>query len=104
MNRKTSRFRTLRGSSAHKHGPAAMKPGLFYPNQRRLRPSRWVRVLQALPATLALPAAALLLASCDPPASPVPVSPPSPAALSAPPPAAPEVPTISGLPNMAQIE
>ena len=97
MNRKTSRFRTLRGSSAHKHGPAAMKPGLFYPHRRRLR------------ATFALPAAVLLLSSCDPPASlvsasPPPVSPPSPAAPSAPPPAAFEVPTISGLPNMAQIE
>ena len=107
MNRKASGFRTLRGSSAHKHGPAAMKPGLFYPNQRRLRPSRWVRVLQALPATLALPAAALLLASCDPPASPpLPAAPasPNPADPSAPPPPALEVPTISGLPNMAQIE
>ena len=97
MNRNTSRFRTLRGSSAHKHGPAAMKPGLFYPHRRRLG------------ATFALPAAVLLLSSCDPPASlvsasPPPVSPPSPAAPSAPPPAAFEVPTISGLPNIAQIE
>ena len=91
MNRKTSKFRTLRGSSAHKHGPAAMKPGLFYPNQRRL----W--------ATLALAAAALLLASCDPPGSPLTES-PLPGAPSAPPPAALEVPTISGLPNMAQVK
>ena len=108
MNRKTSRFRTMRESSAHKHlrGPAAMKPGPFYPHRCRLRPSRWVRVLQALSATLALIAAALLPASCDPPASPLPAAPssPSPAAPSAPPPAALEVPTISGLPNMAQIE
>ena len=86
MNRKTSRFRTLRGSSAHKHGPAGMKPGLLYPHRRRLL------------AALALPAAALLPASCDPPASP------SPAAPSEPPPAVLKVPTISGLPNMAQIE
>ena len=108
MNRKTFRFRTLRESSAHKYlqGPAAMKPGPFYPHRRRLRPGRWVRVLQALSATLAFPAAALLPASCDPPASPLPAasSSPSPAAPSAPPPAALEVPTISGLPNMAQIE
>ena len=94
MNRKTTRFRTLRESSAHKHGPAAMKPGLFYPYRRHLR------------AALALPAAALLLASCEAPASPVTAAPssPSPAAPSAPPPAVLEVLTISGLPNMAQIE
>ena len=108
MSRKTSRFRTLRESSAHKHlqGPAAMKPGLFYPHRRRLRPGRWVRVLQALSATLAFPAAALLPASCEPPASPLPAAPsaPLPAAPSAPPPAVLEVPTISGVPNMTQIE
>ena len=106
MSRKTSRFRTLRESSAHKHGPAAMKPDLFYPHRRRLRPGRWVRMLQALSATLAFPAAALLPASCEAPASPVTAasSSPLPAAPSAPPPAALEVPRISGLPNMAQIE
>ena len=94
MNRKTTRFRTLRESSAHKHGPAAMKPGLFYPYRRHLL------------AALALPAAALLLASCEAPASPVTAasSSPSPAVPSAPPPAPLEVPTISGLPNMAQIK
>ena len=83
-----------------------MKPGPFYPHRRRLRPGRWVRVLQALSAILAFPAAALLTASCEAPASPLPAAPssPSPAAPSAPPPAALEVPTISGLPNMAQIE
>ena len=83
-----------------------MKPDLFYPHRRRLRPGRWVRVLQALSATLAFPAAALLTASCEPPASPVTAasSSPSPAAPSAPPPAVLKVPTISGLPNMAQIE
>ena len=67
-----------------------MKRGLFYPHRRRLRPSRWVRVLQAPRAALVLPAAALLLYSCDPPASPSS--------------AAAEVRTISGLPNMAEIE
>ena len=55
-----------------------MKRGLFYPHRRRLR------------AALAL-SAALLLYSCDPPASPLPASPSS---------AVPEV----TLPNMAQIE
>ena len=53
-----------------------MKRGLFY--RRRLR------------AALALPAAAFLLYSCDPPASPNS--------------AVPEVTRISGLPNMAEIE
>ena len=83
MNRKTTRFRTLRESSAHKHlqGPAAMKPGLSYTHRRPRR---------RLPAALALPAAAFLLYSCDPPASPSS--------------AAAEVTRISGLPNMAQIE
>ena len=109
MNRKAGRIRFFRRDGApHKHfqGPAAMKPGLFYPHRRRLRPGRWVRVLQALPATLAFPAAALLPASCEAPASPVTAasSSPSPAAPSAPPPAVLTVPTISGLPNMAQIE
>ena len=92
MNRKITKLRTFRESSAHKHlqGPVAMKRGLFCRNQRRLRPSRWVRVLQAPRAVLALPAAALLLYSCDPPASPSS--------------AVREVTRISGLPNMAQIE
>ena len=102
MNRKSGRIRAFRRDGVqHKHfqGPAAMKPGFFYPHRQRLRPSRWVRVLQALPATLTFLAAAFLPASCDSPASP-----PLPAAPSAPPPAALEVPTISGLPNIAQIE
>ena len=67
-----------------------MKPALFCRNQRRLRTGRWVRVPQALRAALTLPAAALLLYSCDPPASPSSV--------------VPEVTRISGPPNMAQIE
>ena len=91
MNRKTTRFHTLRESSAHKRlqAPVAMKRGLFYPHRRRLRPSRWVHVPQALRAALALTAAGLLLYSCDPPASPSS--------------AAAEVTRISGLPNMAQV-
>ena len=73
-----SRPRT-RASALHKYfkGPGAMKPGFFY----RLR----LRAALVLPA-----AAALLLASCDPPASPSS--------------AVPEVTRISGLPNMAEIE
>ena len=88
MNRKTCKAHTLRDNSAHRHsqGPAPMKQGLFCRHRRRLR------------AALALPAAAFLLYSCDPPVSL------SPAAPSAPPPAVPEVMTISGLPNMAEIE
>ena len=58
-----------------------MKRGLLYPHNLR--------------AALALPAAALLLYSCDPPASQLPASPNS---------AVPEVIKISGLPNMAEIE
>ena len=97
MNRKTRKVRTLLDSSAHRHsqGSASIKQGLFC---RHRRPRRWLRVLQApraLPATLALPAAALLLYSCDPPASPLRASPNS---------AVPEVTRISGLPNMAEIE
>ena len=97
MNRKTRKVRTLLDSSAHRHfqGTASIKQGLFC---RHRRPRRWLRVLQApraLPATLALPAAVFLLASCDPPASQLPASPP---------PAAGEVRRISGLPNMAEIE
>ena len=71
-----------------------MKPGFLHPYRRRLR------------AALALPAAAFLLYSCDPPASPsssVPAS-PSLAVPASPNPAVPEVTRISGLPNMAQIE
>ena len=54
MNRQAGKF-----TASHKHfkGPVAMKPVLFCRHLRRLR------------AALALPAAALLLYSCDPPAS-----------------------------------
>ena len=56
----SSRRHTYRRESApHFKGPAAMKRGLFCRHRRRLR------------AALALPAAALLLYSCDPPASPL---------------------------------
>ena len=91
MNRKTTRFRTLRASSAHKHlqGPAAMKRGLF--SASAARRALGARPALALPATLAF----LLLYSCDPPASQLPASPNSAAA---------EVIRISGLPNMEQIE
>ena len=64
-----------------------MNRGLFC---RHRRSRRWLRVLQAPRAALALPAAALLLYSCDPPASPNS--------------AVPEVTRISGLPNMAEIQ
>ena len=68
-----------------------MKRGLSYPHRRRLR------------AALVLLAVALLLYSCNPPASRLPASPSS-AVPSAPPHALPEVMTIRGLPNMAEIE
>ena len=65
MNRQAGELHPLRRESApHFKGPGAMKRGLFYPHRRRLRAA------PALPAALAFPAAALLLASCDPPASP----------------------------------
>ena len=60
MNRKTGTIHTLkaRERSALQRARCNVKRGLFYPHRRRLR------------AALALPAAALLLYSCDPPASP----------------------------------
>ena len=89
MNRKICKARTLHDSSAHRHfqGSASIKQGLFCRHRRRLR------------AALALPAAAFLLYSCDPPASPL-ASPSSASPLTA----VPEVTRSSGLPNMEKIE
>ena len=59
MNREAGKLHTLRREGTrHFKGPGAMKRGLFYLHRRRLR------------AALALPAVALLLYSCDPPALP----------------------------------